>query len=195
VKTQATSRPRAKSFLQVDPQNAYQRLKVSPLATTEEIADHISSLRGKAMRDARNKTQRGLGDAEEEILRLQQIEEEIGKSDARERYDEQHPQNVLLTVQPSLAEQAWLRHRQAGLISEWICDELAPEDFVPSLRCLKLWTPSGLDEQLLALLSQFVHHEGSLVERVDQTVTVADDAPPALLPSDLVRLLKEETDV
>jgi hypothetical protein len=151
AKTNTKKRPRSKRFLSMSQDNAYARLGVSPLASTDEIATLISKRRGEAMKRAKAQAQRG-GEAQEEILFLDRIHEEIGKPAARKNYDEKHPQNVLLTVQPSQAEQAWLPHRRAGLISEWLREELGEGEFVPSPNCLTLWAPGGLDEQLAAIL-------------------------------------------
>jgi hypothetical protein len=150
----AAHRPRPKGFLRLDLDNAYARLGVSPLASTEEIADRISELRGKA-----NKTAKAAVDpatkaaAEDEILRLDNISDEIGSPRQRERYDENFPQNILLTVQSSSSEQMWLRHRRAGLISEWLRQGLEPDAFLPAVDCLALWAPAGLSPHFLALLA------------------------------------------
>jgi hypothetical protein len=176
--------------------NAYARLGVSPLASTEEIAARIAELRGKAMKLAKAKAVRSVGTEEEEIFRLDRIDEEIGKPAARKKYDEKHPQNVLLTVQPSQAEQTWLPYRKAGLVSEWLYEELERDAFVPSLRCLELWAPGGLDEQLVAILSRFVSDKASDDGAVTQPPMPADEGLPSrVLSFDLERLLKEKEDV
>jgi hypothetical protein len=168
--------------------NSYAHLGVSPLASTEEIAALISKQRGEAMRRIR----RGVG-KEEEVLRLDRINEEIGKPAARKRYDEQHPQNVLLTVQPSQAEQMWLPYRRAGLVSEWLYEELGEGEFVPTARCLGLWAPGGLDEELAAALSRFGGEKAAGGGPAAQQP--AGDGAPHVLQFDLERLLKEKEDV
>jgi hypothetical protein len=179
-------RPRAKRFLSMSQDNSYAHLGVSPLASTEEIASLIAKLRGEAVRRIR----RGAG-KEEEVLRLDRIHEEIGKPAARKKYDEKHPQNVLLTVQPSQAEQTWLPYRRSGLVSEWLYEELGEDEFVPTPRCLGLWAPGGLNEQLIAVLARFG------VENAEGGVAPppSGDGVPRVLPSDLERLLKEKEDV
>jgi len=190
------SRPRSKSFLTVDRENAYLRLGVSPLASTDEIAARISERRSKAMKQAKAKAVRGVGKEEEEIFDLDRIDEEIGKPAARKKYDEKHPQNVLLTVQPSPAEQAWLPYRKAGLVSEWLCEELGQDAFVPSLHCLGLWSPGGLNEQFGAFLTRFIREESPDTGAVKHASAAGDEGLlPRVSPSDLERLLKENEDV
>lgn len=178
-------RPRSKRFLTMSQDNSYAHLGVSPLAPTDEIASLIAKLRGEAMRRIR----RGDG-KEEEVLRLDRIHEEIGKPAARKKYDERHPQNVLLTVQPSQAEQSWLPYRRSGLVSEWLYEELGQDEFVPTPRCLGLWAPGGLDEELAAALSRFAAEAPA-----DQDDGAAAEELPRVLPSDLERLLEEKEDV
>jgi hypothetical protein len=190
AKTNLNQRPRSKRFLRMSQDNAYAHLGVSPLASTEEIDALISKLRGEAVRRVR----RGVGE-EEEVLRLQRIHEEIGKPAARKKYDEKHPQNVLLTVQPSQAEQAWLPYRRSGLISEWLYEELGQDEFLLSPRCLGLWSPGGLDEQLTAVLSRFVNEKGTGADASTDPSMPAEDEWLPVLPSDLERLLKEKEDV
>ncbi len=150
----AGHRPRPKGFLRLDLSNAYTRLGVSPLTSTEDIADKISELRGKANKAAKAAVNAAAKDAaEEEILRLDKISEEIGSAKQRERYDESFPQNILLTVQPSSSEQTWLRHRRAGLISEWLREKLEQDAFLPAPNCMRLWAPAGLNPLLLELLT------------------------------------------
>jgi hypothetical protein len=187
-------RPRSKRFLSMSQDNSYAHLGVSPLASTEEIAALITKLRGEAMR----RIKRGIG-SEEEVLRLDRIHEEIGIPAARKKYDEKHPQNVLLTVQPSQAEQTWLPHRRSGLISEWLYEELGEDEFIPTPRCLGLWNPGGLDEQLVALLARFgaenAEGGGAGASPQQQQQPPPGDGSQRVLPSDLERLLKEEEDV
>lgn len=191
AKASRKGRPRSKRFLKMSQDNSYAHLGVSPLASTEEIAALISKQRGEAMRRIR----RGAG-KEEEVLRLDRINEEIGKPAARKRYDEKHPQNVLLTVQPSQAEQTWLAYRRSGLVSEWLYEELGEDEFVPTPRCLGLWAPGGLDEELSAALARFGGERaaGSGPTTQPQQPTTGDGAPRVLL-FDLERLLKEKEDV
>ncbi|HXU32561.1 MAG TPA: hypothetical protein VN851_18495 [Thermoanaerobaculia bacterium] len=183
------NRPRAKVFLRIDLENAYARLGVSPLASAEEIAARITELRGKAMKVARAKAQRTFGDVEEEIHRLDQIHDDIGDENKRRIYDEQHPQNILLTVQPSLAEQVWQRHRKAASISEWLCENLSEDAFLPSLRCLRLWNPNGLAGELLSVLSSFT--DGEPIAAVEDNAHPMDEPAIPVSPDDLERLSEE----
>ena len=148
-------RPRSKAFLRISLENAYAELGVSPLASTEEIANRISGLLAEARRKVRAKASKSVNDPDEkEILRLQKIDEEIGDPKRRKIYDEKYPQNILLTVQPSDAEQAWLRHRKAGLISEWVYETLGETAFAPTANCLRLWAPSGVEQPILDFLAE-----------------------------------------
>jgi hypothetical protein len=196
TKAHSKSRPRSKAFLSIDRKNAYARLGVSPLSSADEIAQRIADLRGKAVRRAKAKTERSVGEEEEEIYRLDNIHNEIGTPKGRKKYDEEHPQNILLTVQPSPAEQSWLRYRKSGLISEWLSEELGQDAFVPSLGCLQLWSPGGLPEQLLLFLSEFTLDEHSHTEAVEQSAHAGEEGPRLRVsPDELEHLIKEKEDV
>ena len=71
-------RPRPKTRLAIDPENAYARLGSSPLASIDEIKKLLSDKRGKAMAVRRAKGQGAAGDDEAEIIELQAIEKLIG---------------------------------------------------------------------------------------------------------------------
>lgn len=190
-KARVGSRPRSKAFLRISLENAYAELGVSPLASTDEIASRISALLAEARRKIRAKAAKLANDPdEEEILRLQKIDEQIGDPKRRKMYDEKYPQNILLTVQPSATEQAWLRHRKAGLISDWVYELLGETAFAPTPRCLRLWAPSGIDRPILDLLA-----EHSPTETASQTPTVPlpseEPAVAHLDVDDLERLTKE----
>ncbi len=150
AKPNVGGRPRSKSFLAISLENAYAQLGVSPLATSDEITNRINALLGDARRRVRAKASKPENDPDEqEILRLQKIDESIGDPKRRAAYDQKYPQNILLTVQPSSTETAWLRHRRAGLISEWIRETLGEDSWVPTPRCLRLWVPTRLDRSML----------------------------------------------
>jgi hypothetical protein len=152
----AGARPRSKTFLQINLDNPYGRLGVSPLAPTSAIASRISELRGKAIKRVKAKAARSANDADEEQAHwLDHIAEQIGDPKKRKIYDERFPQNILLTVQPSLTEQAWSRHRRAGLISEWLCELLGQDAVLPAPGCLRLWAPNGLDAVIDQALAEF----------------------------------------
>ena len=149
-------RPRSKALLSISLENAYAQLGVSPLASTDEIAERISDLLSQARKRVRAKASKAANDPDEaEILRLQKVDREIGEAKRRAAYDEQYPQNILLTVQPSLTEQSWQRHRRAGLVSEWLHDSLGETALVPSPRCLSYWAPAGVDPAVLEFLEKY----------------------------------------
>jgi hypothetical protein len=154
-KPRGGGRPRSKAFLRISLENAYEDLGVSPLTSNDEIAARIGALLAEAKRKVRAKATKSVDDPDErEILRLQKIDEEIGDPKRRKIYDEKYPQNILLTVQPSLAEQAWLRHRKAGLVSEWVYEMLGEAAFAPTPHCLSLWAPSGVERPILDFLAE-----------------------------------------
>ena len=147
-------RPRTKGRLQVDPNNAYARLGVSPLSTTEEIKSFILGRRSKAMASNRSRGDDDYGAAEAEVTRLQQIEEEIGTPRARAKYDAAHPQNELLTVQSARADGRFDLRERANIASAWLVEELGIEDVFPSAECLALWAPD-VDAELEQTLMRF----------------------------------------
>lgn len=148
--------PRSRAFLRLDLDNAYARLGISPLASTAEISSRIAELRREAMRRVRDKLQRSFDDPDEaRIHQLDRIDEEIGDERRRRLYDEQNPQNVLLTVQPSRSEQLRLRHRRAALVTEWLREELPADACLPTPQCLRLWAPAGVPADLLRDLAPF----------------------------------------
>lgn len=186
------NRPRAKAFLRISLENAYAQLGVSPLASTEEISNRISALLAEARRKVRAKASKSPDDPDEkEILRLQKIDEAIGDPKKRKLYDEKYPQNILLTVQPSAAEHVWLRHRKAGLISEWVYDMLGEAAFCPTPSCLRLWAPSGVDQLLLDFLAEHLRAEMASGNASAGTRPVEESAMAHLSVDDLERLTKE----
>jgi hypothetical protein len=202
---QGGSRPSAKSFLEISGENPYAQLGVSPLAPTGEISTRINTLLAQARRKVLAKAAKSLDDPDEkELLRLQKIDQEIGEAKRRRTYDERNPQNILLTVQPSASEQAWLRFRRAGLISEWVHQTLSGDcgggygemAFLPTANCARLWAPSGLDEAVLTFLAEFEQAESatqSPVEAIAGTETTAADAVGRQLTvSDLETMIGKE---
>ena len=121
------ARPRPKTRLVVDPNNAYARLGVSPLSTTEEIKAFVLAKRSKAQASKRSRGDDDFGAAEAEMTRLQEIEEEIGTPRARTKYDAKHPQNELLTVQPSRADRRFELRERANLAAAWLVEELGAD--------------------------------------------------------------------
>lgn len=149
-------RPRPRTPLAIDPDNAYARLGASPRATIDEIKKLLSDKRGKAMAARRARGQQSFGDEEHEIMALQEIEREIGTPAAREVYDREHPQTALLTVQPAPRDKAFEPARIASLATAWLADELGPDAMLLHADAYWLWLPGGLDPELAAQLAPFV---------------------------------------
>lgn len=150
----AGARPRPKTRLVVDPNNAYARLGVSPLSSTEEIKAFVLAKRSKAQASKRSRGDDDFGAAEAEMTRLQEIEEEIGTPRARTKYDARHPQNELLTVQPARADRRFELRERANLAAAWLVEELGPEGEFPSPESIPLWSPD-IDAPLEAILKRF----------------------------------------
>lgn len=181
-------RPRSKTLVRIDLQNAYARLGVSPLLTTEEIKRFADQKRKDVMRKRRTRTQQQFGTEESEMAAIQEIEALIGTPKARAKYDQANPQNELLTVQPA-AHDRWLdaRHRD-GLLSAWLLEELGPDAALPTPDSLALWAPHGFAPELLAFLRAFAP---AAFQDAGAAPAVAPDSSDAgLLPSlaDLDRL-------
>jgi hypothetical protein len=187
-KSVSKRRPRSKDFISIDTDNAYARLGVSPLESTDKIASLVDDLRGKAMKIAKARTERSIED-EQEIQRLDLISKDIGKPDGRKKYDEEHPQNIMLTLQPSPTEQSWLRHRLDGLISEWLLEELGQDAVLPSFRCLKFWSPQKLDDNLLAFLARFTNAGSPDDTQSESLYSGEEDSGLPILPDDLKHLI------
>jgi hypothetical protein len=149
-----TTRPRPKGRLVVDPNNAYARLGVSPLSTTEEIKAFVLAKRSKAQASKRSRGDDDFGAAEAEMTRLQEIEEEIGTPRARAKYDTKHPQNELLTVQPARADRRFELRERANLAAAWLVEEIGPDSDFPSPESIPLWSPD-IDAPLEQLLKRF----------------------------------------
>ncbi len=167
-------RPCSKTLVRLDLYNAYARLGVSPLMSTEEIKAAVQRKRKELMRRRRARSQQEFGEEEAEITALQAIEDEIGMPRARAKYDQTHPQNELLTVQPSPHDR-WLdpKHR-ASLISDWLVEELGRDAAAPSAESLRFWAPRGISPELAAFLKEFAaasaEEASSLPQEVDPTL-------------------------
>jgi hypothetical protein len=139
------ARPRAKTMVRLDLHNAYARLGVSPLMTTEEIK--AAALRKRkeilAKRKQRVVVQQLFGEEEAEMADLQKLESLIGTPKGRARYDQANPQNELLTVQPSPRDRLFDPRYRAGLVTAWLVEELGAEAPLPSPDCLAFWAPGG----------------------------------------------------
>ena len=149
------SRPRPKTRLVIDPENAYAKLGASPLASTDDLKKQLSDKRGKLMAARRAKGQAAAGDEEAEIIELQAIEKQIGTHAAREAYDREHPQNALLTVQPAPRDRAFEPAKLSALVTAWLRDELPPDALLLHPDAHWLWLPGGLDPELAAQLQPF----------------------------------------
>lgn len=175
----AGSRPRSRMFLSLDLKNAYARLGMSPLASDKDIADKIGKLRSAAVKRLKAKGNATIDDPDQqETFRLDKIEEEIGNGQKRNAYDERFPQNILLTVQPSPTEQAWARHRRAGLISLWVQGALADDALCPTPANLRLWSPGGVEAELLDFLSGYSEHDPAAASSRDTLPKAAEVAAP-----------------
>ncbi|MGE0401179.1 MAG: hypothetical protein AB7T06_31005 [Kofleriaceae bacterium] len=151
----STGRPRPKTRLAIDPENAYAKLGASPLASLDEIKKILSDKRGKAMAARRAKGQSASGDDEAEIIELQAIEKQIGSAASREAYDREHPQNALLTVQPAPRDRAFEPAKIASLVTAWLVEELGADTLLLHPDAYWLWLPGGLDAELAAQLAPF----------------------------------------
>lgn len=192
AKPRSGGRPRSKSFLRISLENPYAQLKVSPNAPTNEIANRISALTTEAKRRVRAKVSKSDVDPDErEILRLQKIDEQIGDPSRRKLYDEKHPQNIMLTVQPIVTEQSWTGHRKAGLISEWLHDELGETAFLPTPSCERLWVPAGMEPETLEFLTQYLREDSSAQQAPVVGTAMEESAVPSLSLTDLERFIKE----
>ncbi len=149
------ARPRPKTRLAIDPDNAYSKLGASPLASIDELKRLLSDKRGAALAARRAKGQAASGDEEATIIELQAIEAQIGAPAARAAYDREHPQNALLTVQPAPRDRAFEPARTASLVSAWLVEELGPDAMILHPDCYWLWLPGGLDAEVAAQLAQY----------------------------------------
>jgi hypothetical protein len=151
----SATRPRPKTRLAIDPDNAYAKLGASPLASVDEIKRQLSDKRGKAMGARRARGQQAFGDEEQEIIELQAIEKEIGTAAARAAYDREHPQNALLTVQPAPRDRSFEPSKIASLVTSWFAEELGSDALLLHPDAYWLWLPGGLDPELATQLAPF----------------------------------------
>jgi hypothetical protein len=143
--TERSGRPRARTMVRLDLDNAYAELGVSPLATTKEIKETIARKRGDALGRRRQRGDAAFGEEEVEMTRLQQLEALVGNEKARQIYDRDNPQNLLLTVQPPPGVR-WNDPRwRGGLVTAWLIEELGPQASLPSPASHGWWAPAGLE--------------------------------------------------
>jgi curved DNA-binding protein CbpA len=135
----AGGRPRPNCFVQVDLDNAYARLGVSPLAATREIKQLINDKIRQLKSQLGTKSESSFSAAEHEITQFQQIEERIASPKARARYDQEHPQNELLTVQPCPYDHFDDPQYRAGLVTAWLIEALGRDRLLPTAECLAFW--------------------------------------------------------
>jgi hypothetical protein len=178
MRTGASRRPRPRARIVIDPNNAYARLGVSPLLGTEDIRAFISNLRGKVVGARRGQAAQGFGAAEAEMARLQEIEAEIGTPRARLAYDQAHPQNELLTVQPGPDDRRFEPRERANLVAAWLGEELGPGGLFPSPECRALWSLGGIDGALAEVLARFERDTTGSPRPVEETTAIdAEQAP------------------
>ncbi|HEX7836201.1 MAG TPA: hypothetical protein VF469_01995 [Kofleriaceae bacterium] len=171
-------RPRPRTRLAIDPDNAYARLGAPPLATTDEIKKLLSDKRGKAMAARRAGGQQAFGAHEQDIIELQAIEKQIGTPAARAAYDREHPQNALLTVQSAPRDKAFEPAGVAALVTAWLVDELGPDAMLLHPDAYWLWLPGGLDAELAAQLAPFAAAAAAPADRRAAALDVHDLASP-----------------
>ena len=148
-------RPRARSFIGYDRNNAYERLGVSPLASTGEIAARLFERRQEAAREAKATEDESFGEEMEAVLKVDEIANAIQDPAKRQQYDEDNPQNVLLTVQSSLVERFRQPYRRAGLVSEWLRERLGPDLFLPSTSAVRLWHLNSVTPTIQEFLADY----------------------------------------
>lgn len=138
-------RPKPNSFVQVDLENAYARLGVSPLDSTANIK-HAINQRLKSLRARlRRRSEQKFSEIEDEITEIQAIEARIASPKARERYDQEFPQNELLTVQPVPHDRYADPVFRSGIITAWLLEELGSRSILPTPESLHFW---GSKEEL-----------------------------------------------
>lgn len=156
-----SKRPKPHAFVQYDPNNYYAILGVSPLTSTQEIKNQINRMRKVALEKRRGIVDQKFSDVDEEVIKLQEIEQAIGSPQKRETYDRLNPQNELLTVQPGIYDRWFDPRYRIDLVSAWLLEELGQEQFLPSPESVHLWAPQGIDPELLAFLTQFEEERSS----------------------------------
>ena len=157
--TSGGGRPRAKTMVGLDLHNAYARLGVSPLLSTDEIKEVINRKRKEVMRRRRGRADQQFGEEDAEMTRLQGIEDEIGTPKARAQYDRRNPQNALLTIQPAPGDASLDPRYRSGLATAWLVEELGRESLLPSADALAFWAPHGLDPEVVAFLASFARDD------------------------------------
>lgn len=180
-------RPRPSSFVQVDLDNAYARLGISPLAPTRDIKQLINDKIRELKSQLSSKSEASFGDVEDQINRLQQIEEKIASPKARARYDQQHPQNELLTIQPCPSDHFDDPRFRAGLVTAWLVETLGSDRLLPTADCLAFWRVENLP--LAEMLSGLVSAHGPARQSArgpdvespttPQPESTAADSPPS----------------
>jgi hypothetical protein len=153
-------------MVRLDLYNAYARLGVSPLMTTEEIKATALRKRKEILgkRKQRVIVLQEFGEEEAEMAELQQLESQIGVPKARAQYDQANPQNELLTVQPSPYDRMLDPRHRSSLITAWLIEELGRDSLLPSPDCLALWTPGPPNPDLEAFLQAFVTESSATID-------------------------------
>lgn len=150
-----TARPRPSARIAIDIENPYARLGVSPLAGIDEIKRAAGEQRARWMAKRRSEGATGSPEIETKIIEVQDIENQIGTPAARTAYDREHPQNVLLTVQPGPRDRSFGPGGAGALITAWLIEQLGPEAMLVHPDAHWLWLPAGLDSVLVDELVRF----------------------------------------
>lgn len=141
-------RPKPHAFVQVDLDNAYARLSVSPLESTASIKSVINQKLKELRAQLRRRSEQKFSAVEDEITEIQKIEARIASPKARERYDQEFPQNALLTVQPAPHDRYADPVFRAGVVTAWLLEELGPRCILPTPESLRLWASDKELDQL-----------------------------------------------
>jgi hypothetical protein len=153
------SRPHPRSPLVLDTNNAYARLGVSPLASVDEIKTVLNKKRREALELRRDGSKQALAEAEREMERLQDIEKDIGTPARRTAYDAEHPQNELLTVQPSPRDRVLADATRLDVVTRWLADVVGAGAMPTMPMSGDLIAPEGIDSELASILAPFEKSE------------------------------------
>lgn len=147
------ARPRPLARIVIDPNNAYARAGVAPSMTSQEIRRELTRKHAKLSGDA--KLSGGRKELTEQLEQLGGLLDQLGDAKRRARYDAEHPENELLTVQPSGRDAMPAPARLAALATGWLLDEGDPEAWLPHPESLSIWCPGGVSTELTEFLQAF----------------------------------------
>jgi hypothetical protein len=154
-KTYESKRPKANTLVQFDSNNYYSQLGISPLTPTNEIKSLIVRKQNEVKNSRRYQAEQKFGFIEDEFIKLQKIDEALCSDKKREIYDRMNPQNELLTIQLNSIDIWFDHHYQADFVTTWLLEEFGQSSFLPSASSVALWTPSGIDSELIKLLETY----------------------------------------